>query len=143
MAIISKSKRFIKAPSCQKVRPEAVASDPDPIHLPDSSFPARPFLQVINGIWTGRVIYQAASVHAIIADVCSHYFPALRIGRSHTSCSPRPHQNYKTKPIGLYNPHKAPLLDHYRLRVPRVRAVLELTKSNLPTRLRPQAHALC
>lgn len=42
MAIISKSKRFIKSPSTQRV---------------------------IQGIWTGRVIYQAASVHAIIADV--------------------------------------------------------------------------
>ncbi len=23
-------------------------------------------------------------------------------------------QNYKRKPISMYNPHKAPLLDHYR-----------------------------
>lgn len=23
-------------------------------------------------------------------------------------------QNYKKKPIQMYNPHKAPLLDHYR-----------------------------
>jgi hypothetical protein len=27
---------------------------------------------------------------------------------------PDPLQNYKKKPIQMYNPHKAPLLDHYR-----------------------------
>ncbi|KAL7409126.1 hypothetical protein BDY24DRAFT_367278 [Mrakia frigida] len=75
MAILSKSKRFIKSPSCQKV---------------------------IEGVWSGRVVYQAASnSHAIIAD------------------------NYKRKPISIYNPHLAPTLDHYRLKVPRIRAMLE------------------
>ena len=34
-------------------------------------------------------------------------------------------QNYKRKPIQLYNPHKAPLLDHYRLKVPKIRSVIE------------------
>ncbi|WVR08864.1 hypothetical protein IAU60_005923 [Kwoniella sp. DSM 27419] len=74
MAIISGSKRFIRSPSCQKV---------------------------IEGIWSGRIIYSAMNAHALIAD------------------------NYKKKPIHIYNPHKAPLLDHYRLKVPRVRAMLE------------------
>ncbi|WVF65343.1 hypothetical protein IAT40_000069 [Kwoniella sp. CBS 6097] len=74
MAIISSSKRFIRSPSCQKV---------------------------IEGIWTGRIIYSALNAHALIAD------------------------NYKKKPIQMYNPHKAPLLDHYRLKVPRVRSMLE------------------
>ncbi|WRT69282.1 uncharacterized protein IL334_006266 [Kwoniella shivajii] len=74
MAIISGSKRFIRSPSCQKV---------------------------IEGIWTGRIIYSALNAHALIAD------------------------NYKKKPIQMYNPHKAPLLDHYRLKVPRVRSMME------------------
>ena len=74
MAIISYSKRFIRSPSCQKV---------------------------IEGIWSGRIIYSAANAHALIAD------------------------NYKKRPIQLYNPHKAPLLDHYRLKVPKVRSFLE------------------
>ncbi|WVW79597.1 hypothetical protein I302_101566 [Kwoniella bestiolae CBS 10118] len=74
MAIISGSKRFIRSPSCQKV---------------------------IEGIWSGRIIYSALNTHALIAD------------------------NYKKKPIQMYNPHKAPLLDHYRLKVPRVRSMME------------------
>ncbi|WWD21218.1 hypothetical protein CI109_105702 [Kwoniella shandongensis] len=74
MAIISSSKRFIRSPSCQKV---------------------------IEGIWSGRIIYSALNAHALIAD------------------------NYKKKPIQMYNPHKAPLLDHYRLKVPRYRSMLE------------------
>lgn len=63
MAILGNSKRFIRSPSAQKV---------------------------IDGIWSGRIIYQAMNQHAIIAD------------------------NYKIKPIQMYNPHRAPLLDHYR-----------------------------
>ncbi|GFZ47257.1 hypothetical protein JCM24511_05000 [Saitozyma sp. JCM 24511] len=74
MAIISSSKRFIRSPSCQKV---------------------------IEGIWSGRIIYSALNAHALIAD------------------------NYKKKPIQMYNPHKAPLLDHYRLKVPKYRSFLE------------------
>ncbi|XAO25011.1 hypothetical protein I312_103820 [Cryptococcus bacillisporus CA1280] len=74
MAIISTSKRFIRSPSCQKV---------------------------IEGIWSGRIIYTALNAHAFIAD------------------------NYKKKPIQMYNPHKAPFLDHYRLKVPRYRSMLE------------------
>ncbi|ORX39230.1 hypothetical protein BD324DRAFT_618919 [Kockovaella imperatae] len=76
MAIISYSKRFIRSPSCQKV---------------------------IEGIWSGRIIYSGVNSHALIAD------------------------NYKKKPIQMYNPHKAPLLDHYRLKVPKVRSFLEYT----------------
>ncbi|EIW66012.1 hypothetical protein TREMEDRAFT_74835 [Tremella mesenterica DSM 1558] len=74
MAIISSSKRFIRSPSCQKV---------------------------IEGIWSGKIIYSAMNTHALIAD------------------------NYKRKPIQMYNPHRAPLLDHYRLKVPRIRSILE------------------
>ncbi|KAL7421096.1 hypothetical protein Q5752_003980 [Cryptotrichosporon argae] len=74
MAIISSSKRFIRSPSCQKV---------------------------IEGIWSGRIIYTASNAHAFIVD------------------------NYKKRPIQMYNPHKAPVLDHYRLKVPRVRSFIE------------------
>jgi hypothetical protein len=63
MAILSKAKRFIKSSSCQKV---------------------------IDGIWTGKCVYQAESSHSILSDT------------------------YKRTPIHFYDPHKAPLLDHYR-----------------------------
>ncbi|KAF7985141.1 hypothetical protein HWV62_7698 [Athelia sp. TMB] len=39
-------------------------------------------------------------------------------------------QTYKRTPIHFYDPHKAPLLDHYRLKVPAVRSVLEYTKGH-------------
>ncbi|KAF7430867.1 hypothetical protein PC9H_006581 [Pleurotus ostreatus] len=74
MAIISKAKRFIKSSSCQKV---------------------------IDGIWSGKCVYQAQSSHSILSDT------------------------YKRTPIHFYDPHKAPLLDHYRLKVPAIRSVLE------------------
>ncbi|KAF5383692.1 hypothetical protein D9615_003626 [Tricholomella constricta] len=93
MAILGKSKRFIKSSSCQKV---------------------------INAIWTGKCVYQAESSHSILSDT------------------------YKRTPIHFYDPHKAPLLDHYRfahlytivahtlidsssdrLKVPAIRSVLE------------------
>ncbi|KIR28612.1 hypothetical protein I309_02538 [Cryptococcus deuterogattii LA55] len=57
--------------------------------------------QAIEGIWSGRIIYTALNAHAFIAD------------------------NYKKKPIQMYNPHKAPFLDHYRLKVPRYRSMVE------------------
>lgn len=74
MAIISKARRFIKSSPCQKV---------------------------IDGIWTGKCVYQAKSSHSILSDT------------------------YKHKPIHFYDPHKAPLLDHYRLKVPAIRSVLD------------------
>ncbi|KAJ6581498.1 hypothetical protein B0H19DRAFT_509083 [Mycena capillaripes] len=74
MAIVGKAKRFIKSSSCQKV---------------------------IDGIWSGKYVYQAESSHAILSDT------------------------YKRTPIHAYDPHKAPLLDHYRLKVPAIRSVLE------------------
>ncbi|GHJ86400.1 hypothetical protein NliqN6_2802 [Naganishia liquefaciens] len=74
MAILGNAKRFIRSPSAQKV---------------------------IEGIWSGRIVYHAVNQYAIIAD------------------------DYKKRPIQIYNPHKAPLLDHYRLKVPRIRSILE------------------
>nr|GAT43589.1 predicted protein [Mycena chlorophos] len=74
VAIVGKSKRFLKSTSCQKV---------------------------IDGIWAGRYVYQAESSHSILSDT------------------------YKRTPVHMYDPHKAPLLDHYRLKVPAIRSVLE------------------
>ncbi|KAK0438117.1 hypothetical protein EV421DRAFT_1972863 [Armillaria borealis] len=76
MAILGRAKRFIKSSSCQRV---------------------------IDGIWTGKCVYQATSSHSILSDT------------------------YKRTPIHFYDPHKAPLLDHYRLKVPAIRSVLEYT----------------
>ncbi|KAI0741592.1 hypothetical protein C8Q80DRAFT_1109906 [Daedaleopsis nitida] len=74
MAILSQSRRFIKSSPCQKV---------------------------IDGIWIGKIVYQAESTRSILSDT------------------------YKRNPIHFYDPHKAPLLDHYRLKVPAIRSVLE------------------
>ncbi|KAF9240653.1 hypothetical protein BU15DRAFT_73884 [Melanogaster broomeanus] len=78
-----------------------------------------PCQKVIDGIWvygtclnasiqysksslcSGKCVYQAESSHSILSD------------------------RYKRTPIHFYDPHKAPLLDHYRLKVPAIRAVLE------------------
>ncbi|KAG8706528.1 hypothetical protein FRC08_001003, partial [Ceratobasidium sp. 394] len=57
--------------------------------------------KVIDDIYWGRIVYQASADHSILADT------------------------YKLKPIHFYDPHRAPLLDHYRLKVPVVRSVLE------------------
>ncbi|KAH7105755.1 hypothetical protein BKA62DRAFT_826183 [Auriculariales sp. MPI-PUGE-AT-0066] len=57
--------------------------------------------RVIDHIWSGKCVYTAESQHSIISDT------------------------YKRVPIRMYDPHKAPLLDHYRLKVPAVRSVLE------------------
>ncbi|KAG8873745.1 hypothetical protein FRB98_008807 [Tulasnella sp. 332] len=74
MAIIGQAKRFIKSGASQKI---------------------------IDGIWSGTIVYQAQSDHSFLSDT------------------------YKRTPIHFYNPRKAPLLDHYRLKVPAIRSVLE------------------
>ncbi|KAI0666819.1 hypothetical protein C8Q78DRAFT_983490 [Trametes maxima] len=74
MAILCQARRFIKSSPCQKV---------------------------IDGIWIGKIVYQANSNRSILSDT------------------------YKRNPIHFYDPHKAPLLDHYRLKVPAIRSVLE------------------
>ncbi|KAF9779137.1 hypothetical protein BJ322DRAFT_1013723 [Thelephora terrestris] len=60
-----------------------------------------PCQKVIDAIWSGRCVYQARGSHSLISDT------------------------YKRTPIHFYDPHKAPLLDHYRLKVPAIRSVLE------------------
>ncbi|KDQ61736.1 hypothetical protein JAAARDRAFT_520251 [Jaapia argillacea MUCL 33604] len=57
--------------------------------------------RVIDAIWIGKCVYTAESSHSILSDT------------------------YKRNPIHFYDPHKAPLLDHYRLKVPAIRLVLE------------------
>ena len=64
------------------------------------SFPA--CQKVVEAIYTGRVVYTPTSFIDILPD------------------------HYKHKPILLYNPRKSPLLNQYRLAVPRTRNILEV-----------------
>lgn len=74
LAIVSESKRFIRAIPTQKV---------------------------IMSIWTGKIVYSSQSLRYLIKD------------------------QYKKRPIMKYDVKTAPFLDHYRLRVPRIRSALE------------------
>ncbi|KAK3330824.1 hypothetical protein B0H66DRAFT_612716 [Apodospora peruviana] len=58
--------------------------------------------KVIDGIYEGRIIYTPSSFLDLIPD------------------------RYKLKPIALYDPKEAPLLNQYRLIVPRTRNILEI-----------------
>lgn len=58
--------------------------------------------KVVDAIYEGRVIYTPSSFMDIIPD------------------------RYKQKPISLYDPRAAPLLNQYRLIVPRTRNILEI-----------------
>lgn len=65
-------------------------------------FLSSPLVQtIVDDIYYGRVVFSIASTHSVLAD------------------------NYKPKPIEVYNVRRAPFLDHYRLRVPRYGAILE------------------
>ncbi|KAK6540915.1 hypothetical protein TWF694_008299 [Orbilia ellipsospora] len=57
---------------------------------------------VVNAIYIGRITYTPTTFIDIIPD------------------------NYKYRPIALYDPRKAPLLNQYRLMVPRTRNLLEI-----------------
>jgi len=57
---------------------------------------------------SGKCVYQAQSSHAILSDVCLSC--ALHI---HILIYADP-QTYKRTPVHFYDPHNAPLLDHYR-----------------------------
>ncbi|KAH9457577.1 hypothetical protein Pst134EA_021450 [Puccinia striiformis f. sp. tritici] len=57
--------------------------------------------RVIDAIWTGKIVYTSTAIVDILSD------------------------RYKHRPVSLYNPRNAPLLNHYRLTVPRNRAALE------------------
>ncbi|KAL2020655.1 hypothetical protein VTK56DRAFT_8051 [Thermocarpiscus australiensis] len=58
--------------------------------------------KIVDAIYDGRVIYTPSSYMDIIPD------------------------RYKQRPISLYNPREAPLLNQYRLVVPRTRRYLEI-----------------
>ena len=58
--------------------------------------------RVVDAIYTGRLIYTPYSFIDILPD------------------------HYKHKPISLYNPAKAPLLNQYRLIVPRISNILDI-----------------
>lgn len=58
--------------------------------------------KVIDSIYRGRIVYTPTSFLDIIPD------------------------HYKHKPISLYDPRKAPLLNQYRLIVPRTRNIIEV-----------------
>jgi hypothetical protein len=58
--------------------------------------------RVVGAIFEGRVVYTPTSFIDILPD------------------------HYKQKPISLYNPRKAPMLNQYRLIVPRTRNILEI-----------------
>ncbi|KAG0708233.1 hypothetical protein DFH29DRAFT_893785 [Suillus ampliporus] len=55
---------------------------------------------VVNDMYNGRIVVSIAGNRSMVAD------------------------NYKQKAIMLYDPRTAPILDHYRLRVPRYSAIL-------------------
>ena len=67
-------------------------------HLASSSA----FQRLMNAVYSGKVIYTPLSFFDILPD------------------------HYKHKPPSLYNPHKAPMLNHYRLIVPRTRTFIEI-----------------
>ena len=46
--------------------------------------------QVVNDIYSGRVVFSTMANHSILAD------------------------NYKARAIEIYNPYNAPFIDHYR-----------------------------
>ena len=62
---------------------------------------AMPCQRVLEAIWAGDIIYSPTSFIDLLPDL------------------------YKKKPISLYDPAHAPLLNHHRLIVPRIRAGLE------------------
>ncbi|KAJ8692702.1 hypothetical protein PTI98_009991 [Pleurotus ostreatus] len=57
--------------------------------------------RVVNDIYSGRVVFSTVANRSVLAD------------------------NYKPRPIEIYDTRTSPFLDHYRLRVPRYGAILE------------------
>ncbi|KAF9514620.1 hypothetical protein BS47DRAFT_1294946 [Hydnum rufescens UP504] len=65
-------------------------------------FCSSPLVQnIITDIWMGRVVFSTSSTRSLVQD------------------------NYKSKAVSIYDPRDAPFFDHYRLRVPRYRAIME------------------
>ncbi|KAJ7494620.1 receptor-activated Ca2+-permeable cation channel [Mycena galericulata] len=57
--------------------------------------------RVVNDIYSGRIVFSTAATRSMLAD------------------------NYKPRGITIYDVSQSPLLDHYRLRVPKYGAILE------------------
>lgn len=55
----------------------------------------------MNDIWQGHVVFSATSTRALVQD------------------------NYKSREIEFYDHRNAPFLDHYRLRVPKYRSIVD------------------
>ena len=60
-----------------------------------------PVQRVVDAIWSGEIIYSPQSFIDLLPD------------------------HYRRKPITLYDPTAAPILDHHRLMVPKIRLALE------------------
>jgi hypothetical protein len=58
--------------------------------------------KVVDAIYTGRIVYSPTAFFDILPD------------------------HYKHKPISIYDPRRAPLLNQYRLSVPRMRNLIEV-----------------
>ncbi|KIL67511.1 hypothetical protein M378DRAFT_159329 [Amanita muscaria Koide BX008] len=72
------------------------------------SFVSTPLCQnVVHQIYSGDVVFSITATRSVLAD------------------------NYKPRSIKLHDPREAPLLDHYRLRVPKYRAILEFLNFSL------------
>ncbi|KAJ3573131.1 hypothetical protein NP233_g2623 [Leucocoprinus birnbaumii] len=72
------------------------------ISTKSKAFLATPVIQdVVNDIYSGNVMFSLVSSRSILAD------------------------NYKPRPIEIYEVRQASFLNHYRLRVPRYAAILE------------------
>ncbi|KAH7870600.1 uncharacterized protein C8R40DRAFT_1175398 [Lentinula edodes] len=95
MAILGRSKRFIKSSSCQKV---------------------------IDGIWSGKCVYQAESSHSILSDasIIRH-----RESSTITSSSSRPTNGTQSTSMTLTKPLYWIIIGC--LKVPFIRSVLEYT----------------
>lgn len=87
---------------------EARVPKPHLFHVPAVPWPSnkRALSDSIstNAIYEGRIIYTPSSFLDLIPDY------------------------YKQRPIALYDPREAPLLNQYRLVVPRTRNILELVE---------------
>jgi hypothetical protein len=72
------------------------------IFTESKKFCSSPLVQnVMNDIWQGHVVFSATSTHALVQD------------------------NYKSREIEFYDHRNAPFLNHYRLRVPKYRSIVD------------------
>jgi len=103
---------FQNAPEHVRVEAGAAAASPHRGTMPALEVAilseARVFLasttcqKIVDAIYDGRIVYTPSSFMDILPD------------------------RYKQRPISLYDPRKAPLLNQYRLLVPRIRNYLEI-----------------